>query len=474
MKPDIVSLGSRSIPVVEPETLIDVLSAASDVVLLVSKNGEVTNVTVDSGNDYSAHFQPWVGKSLRQFLTSESMAKFDALLARTAKGVCNDAAVELNHTDDTNWQHPVRYTIHPVGREGDFLMLGTDLSPVAETQQQLVQAQIAIERGYEERREYDVRYRQLLNQTRDPFVFVTVNDGRIRDLNGIAANLLGEPRETLIDQPFSQQFTSRHHTEFMEELIGLTLAETRAEVTFQAFKTGRNVVLSPTIFRAAGERLILCRIDGLGDPAYRHEERLMSNLSGMYQNISDGIAFTDAKGLIEHVNEAFLEMVEAPMRDELIGTSISEFFARGQIDMNVMLDNAMRSKKVRSYSTKLNSRFGARTSVEIAVAYLNDRSRPSMAFTLRDVGRTEALRTTSPPSMVKVKEKQNVVDLVGSATLKEIVSETNEVIEKLCIEAAVEMTKNNRAAAAEMLGLSRQSLYVKLRKYGLLDRNSDG
>jgi DNA-binding NtrC family response regulator len=55
-------------------------------------------------------------------------------------------------------------------------------------------------------------------------------------------------------------------------------------------------------------------------------------------------------------------------------------------------------------------------------------------------------------------------DLVGTASLKEIVSETTDVIEKICIQAALEMTNNNRAAAAEMLGLSRQSLYVKLSK----------
>jgi DNA-binding NtrC family response regulator len=47
------------------------------------------------------------------------------------------------------------------------------------------------------------------------------------------------------------------------------------------------------------------------------------------------------------------------------------------------------------------------------------------------------------------------------------------VIEKQCIARAVELTENNRVAAAEMLGLSRQSLYVKLRKYGLLNRQAD-
>ena len=68
---------------------------------------------------------------------------------------------------------------------------------------------------------------------------------------------------------------------------------------------------------------------------------------------------------------------------------------------------------------------------------------------------------------------RSVMELVGSATLKDIVSETTEVVEKMCIETAVDLTRNNRVAAAEMLGLSRQSLYVKLRKYGLIKRSND-
>jgi DNA-binding NtrC family response regulator len=48
------------------------------------------------------------------------------------------------------------------------------------------------------------------------------------------------------------------------------------------------------------------------------------------------------------------------------------------------------------------------------------------------------------------------------------VGETVDTIERLCIEAALELTHNNRASAAEMLGLSRQSLYVKLRRFGMV------
>jgi outer membrane protein TolC len=51
--------------------------------------------------------------------------------------------------------------------------------------------------------------------------------------------------------------------------------------------------------------------------------------------------------------------------------------------------------------------------------------------------------------------------------LKDIVSETTDLIEQLCIEAALQMTQGNRASAAQLLGLSRQSLYVKLNRFGL-------
>ena len=46
-------------------------------------------------------------------------------------------------------------------------------------------------------------------------------------------------------------------------------------------------------------------------------------------------------------------------------------------------------------------------------------------------------------------------------------SPSKDVIEALCVEEALKLTHDNRASAAELLGLSRQSLYAKLRRYGI-------
>ena len=57
--------------------------------------------------------------------------------------------------------------------------------------------------------------------------------------------------------------------------------------------------------------------------------------------------------------------------------------------------------------------------------------------------------------------------------LKDLVRESTDLIEQLCIEAALELTQDNRASAAGLLGLSRQSFYVKLRRHGLGHRGEE-
>ena len=89
---------------------------------------------------------------------------------------------------------------------------------------------------------------------------------------------------------------------------------------------------------------------------------------------------------------------------------------------------------------------------------------PCFGFAIRNVGRrlSEARAGRELPRSV-----EQLTELVGRVALKDLVRETTDVIERLCIEAALELTSDNRASAAEMLGLSRQSLYSKLRRYGL-------
>jgi DNA-binding NtrC family response regulator len=62
---------------------------------------------------------------------------------------------------------------------------------------------------------------------------------------------------------------------------------------------------------------------------------------------------------------------------------------------------------------------------------------------------------------------EDLTALVGRVSLPTLVKDTTDLVERHFIEAALELTGDNRTTAAEVLGLSRQTLYVKLRRHGL-------
>jgi transcriptional regulator PpsR len=223
------------------------------------------------------------------------------------------------------------------------------------------------------------------------------------------------------------------------------------------------------VFRAAGERLLMCRLDSPKHVATQQDE-LAENLNKLFHDGVDAVVFADRDGLIRAVNESFLNLTDQPSQTSVRGRSLADFLARGAVDLKVLLDNARRSGHMRLYSTKLTTAFDGQISVEISAAWLNDRPNPMLGLIMRDASRTEAPRKAGfgPDD-----GGASIMELVGSSTLKDIVAETTDVVEKLCIETAVELTRNNRVAAAEMLGLSRQSLYVKLRKYGLVNKDGE-
>ena len=461
---------SGSIPLIEPELLRSIVAAASDIALVVSGEGTILSVLLNKHDESYGNLDHWEGREISAFLTAESVQKFTDAHSAFLAGSASKRLLELNHVDNAAWEFPIRYTFHRIGQDETVLMLGRDLRPIAETQQQLVRAQMALEQGYEARREFDARYRILLANTREPMVFVAVEDGRIIDCNNSAATLLGGDADALNGTVFAMHFDDTKSGEFIELLVSSSGPDA-GDLPRARLRNGRRSVSIPTsLFRAAGDRVLLCRLDTTASTPGT-DESLTGQLMHLYREGRDAILFTDDRGQITEANEGFLELVDAGNLTDVKGRSLADFLSRGQIDKNMLLENAKNGGQVRVYSTKLVNDLGSRLSIEVVVTYLGALSHPAYGFVIRDISRAEAVR---PASANKEDANRNVVELVGSATLKDIVSETTDVVEKMCIETAVSLTRNNRVAAAEMLGLSRQSLYVKLRKYGLLNKHKDG
>lgn len=461
---------SGSVPILAPEVLKQVISSASDVALLLSPALVINSVIVNPQHRHFGQLAEWEGEPLAKTLASESVFKFEARLADAKSKGQPILGVELNHADQSLWVHPVRYSVHQISDDGSLLMLGRDLRLIAEVQQQLVTAQLALERDYESQRESDTRYRVLIEVSRDPVVLVSASTGRIIDLSPSAAALLGGPRVELTGAPLAQEFDGRRRGELLESLAAQAVAERKNPMELTARRSLRRLLVTPTLFRAAGERILLCQLEAASTGVARSDD-LTENLSQLYHDGVDGIVFADAEGQIRAANEAFLNLTDTSNFAAIRGRSIADFLARGAVDLRLLIDNVKRTGQLKYYATRLNTDFSGQVAVELSATWLSDRPHPALVLVVRDASRADAMRK----SVVTGHEDGagNVMELVGSSPLKDIVAETTDVIEKMCIETALELTRNNRVAAADLLGLSRQSLYVKLRKFGLINRDDD-
>jgi transcriptional regulator PpsR len=459
---------SGLIPMIEPEIVTEIISRIADLALVVSAKGIVLGVLSNPNSKMKLGFSRWEGQPLADQLGSDSVAKFEERLAAFLND--DDIAVrpvELNHKASADQQaFPIRYSFHRIGTDGALLMLGQDLRPVAEMQQQLVAAQIALEKDYEAQREYDTRLRVLMATSSEGAVFMSAATGRIVDCNGVAVALFGQTRDNLIGATLSEFLAAGGDENVMNSLAQIAGSQSVQDVTLRT-KSGRDLTVRPTVFRATGEQMLLCHVTNAQGTSAR-ADALDDHLTGLFESGPDGIVFINKAGVILSANNAFMGLTEVVNSQSVRGRNIADYLGRGSVDLNVISENATRTGAMRLYATRLIGEHGVEIPVEIATTMLNAGDSTVFTMVLRDASRAEMVRKSQP--QISDADMRSVIELIGTQTLKGIVAKTTDVIEKMCIETAVELTSNNRVAAAEMLGLSRQSLYVKLRKYNLLKK----
>ena len=462
---------SGAIPLIAPEILGDIIAQIADVGVVISDSGTVLSVLVNPSTKTFSQLERWENENIRSFLTDESIVKFDSRLAQFLEDSANVRPIELNHLDEKQrWGSPVKYSFHRIGPDGAILLLGRDLQPIAEMQQQLVEAQLALERDYESQREFDTRFRVLMESTSEAVVFVSMQSGEVTEANEAAVTLIDRKLENIIGAPLVDCFDTRKQGDVIETLASQAIAQQSKKMVLALQGDGGEVEIHPTLFRAAGDRVLLCRLIP-ADGRQSKTDNLTQNVQGLYHEGPEAIVFVSEAGDVLSANDAFLDMIDVAHDINLRGRSFADYLQRGSVDFKVMAENATRAGKMRNYATKLAGEYGSPRAVDISVTKLSASAHTAFAFVIRDAARADA--TQPKPTQETDDSMRSVVELVGSAALKDIVAETTNVVEKMCIETAVELTMNNRVAAAEMLGLSRQSLYVKLRKFDLLSRDSD-
>lgn len=444
------------------------LSASADVVLVLDAQGVISDVSSNNGvlANVSAAAN-WSGKAWEDTVTIESRSK----IARLLKEADNDGRIswrQVNIATNDGPDLPLSFCALRVGPKGRTIALGRDLRSVAELQQQLVDAQQALERDYLRLRHLESRYRILFDLTAEGVLVVDGKNLKIIESNPAAAAIIGDSALKVVGRSVLDCIDGAARVTVAKLLDTVHASGQPDQIAVKI--GGQRCSLAVSVMQEEAGELFLLRIGGtLAAPATGADARAELVLRVLEQT-PDAFVVTNNDGDVLAVNRAFAEMVQLGRAELALGESLDRWLGRAGVDLNVLLANLRQRGSVRLFATTLRSQSGGSIPVEISAASVPHSELGGLGFTIRDVGRrlsNEGGRHEIPQSAEQLSE------LVGRVPLREIVGETTDLIEKLAIQAALKLTQDNRATAAEILGLSRQSLYVKLRQYGIGNLGSD-
>ncbi|MCX7891289.1 MAG: transcriptional regulator PpsR [Burkholderiales bacterium] len=457
----------ESIGTLDADTAGRLISAAADVALVVDREGVIRDLSFGSDElALDSAEANWVGQRWAETVTVESRPKVEALL-REAGAQSAARWRQLNHPSPRGEDIPILYSAIRLGREGNLVALGRDLRTVAALQQRLVAAQQSLEREYSRLRDVETRYRLLFQLSSEAILVVDAATQRIVEANPAAGRVLGEPAARLVGRAFPTGFTEEG-ARAVHALLATVRAAGRAEDVRARLADGGECVVSASLFRQENAALCLVRLAPAGpDGAATRLPQASHALLEAVQRLPEGFVVTDADGRVVAANRAFLELVQLATEEQARGESLDRWFGRPGVDFNVLVANLRQHEAVRLFGTILRGEYGSVVEVEVSAVVARRGEDTWLGFSMRDVGRRLGAGAPGRPDLPRSVEQ--LTELIGRVSLKDLVRDTVDVVERLCIEAALELTRDNRASAAEMLGLSRQSLYVKMRRYGLGD-----
>lgn len=466
------SVPSQSIGDIDFETASVLITAASDVALVVASGKEALISDVAFGDEEVAGALGDVlrGRSWLETVTVESRPKVQALLTDAAAGA-TPRWRQVNHPLSEGNDLPVMYAAIQMAGNGSILAVGRSLKPMARLQQQLVETQQSMEREYLRLRQAETRHRLLFQLSSEAVLIVDAASRKIVDANPAATRLLGDAGRRLVGRELIDAFDVPSR-QAIAGLLGAVQATGRVQdIPVRSNLTrARDLFISASLFREGKSSYFLIRLMPAQAAAAPRAEK--SKVLEVVENSPDGFVVTDLGGKIMFANRSFLDTAQLATADQAREQPLGRWVGRPGIDSELLLSQLTEHGSVRRFATIVRGELGSETEVEIGAVAVLDGEEPCHGLTIREVTQVKPRERSEP--VEKPKSVEQLTELVGRVPLKDLVRESTDMIEKLCIEAALELSGDNRASAAEMLGLSRQSLYAKLRRYGLGDLDPSG
>ncbi len=442
-----------------------IFEAAADVTLLMDSNGIIQKAYAQQSEIFQ-QCKEWLGKSWDQVVTSESKPKVAELL--------NFSIVKSKQ----KWRHinyqsidgsflPMLFSTLKVLNSENVVAMGRDLSGLASIQQNLVEAQQTLEREYIRLRQLESRYRTLFEITTNPVLVINADDYRVVEANSSVSKIPGNNLESITGKKINSLFDSDSMESFNNYLLKVRNSPSQIDPIDLSLPDKTKIDVLASFFKLEGSNyfLIYCMVRDLN--SLIKDKPANTRILSAIDSLPDGFVMTTQKGEIIFANSTFGEMLDITNFENIINSSISNWLVRGRIDLNVITKTLKKHGVLRLFSSDLSAP-NSPIPIEISAVSILVKNETFFAFVIRSTARRISNNFDTNSSSFS-KSMDQLSKLVGKMPLKEIVGETTDVIEKMCIESALILTENNRASAAAMLGLSRQSLYVKLRRFKISD-----
>lgn len=436
-----------------------------DVTLLLDVEGVIREATFASSlKDENA--ESWVGRPWLETLESLGNSNIQRMLD-DARSSGISAFRQVTQHFPSGLQVPMEYTTVLLGGRAGMLAVGKNLQAVAELQSRLIAAQQTMERDYWKLREVETRYRLLFDASAEAVIILKAANLRIVEANPAALGALEltpSSREGVIDHEFLPLLTAQDRAVVQAALARVRDQGKAPGVIVHLGRERKSWTLRATLVTSEPWPLFLLQLAPVGGAMPVSESKQMPPLEGLIEHTPDAFIVFGEDGIISRANRAFLDLVQVGSKHSVIGAPLSRWLWRPGADVAALVSNVHRNRLVRMFSTVIHGELGTETEVEISAAGDHDKKPENIAAVVRDVSRrlhasagSDTLRTALG----------SMGEQVGKTPLRKLVRNTVSVVEQHYVKAALELAEGNRTAAAEILGLSRQSLYAKLNRYGL-------
>ncbi len=456
----------RSFANLEAALVANLVTASTDIAMLIDGSGVISDIALSDEALLGPVQKSWIGSRFIDVVTVESRRKVEKLLAES-RGVEIGSRREVNHPIPGNDDLPISYTVLTLSQDGQCLALGRDLRAIALLQQKLVETQLAMESDYARLRNAEAQYRVLFDTANEAIVIVDAANRKILEANTVARRTIEADGRRILGAELENLFADRSRRD-LEELIAATRASGEAETADLVLSSSdKSIPVAANFYRQQGATRISLRFgraaQGKLDPG-SHD--LIAKAG---RELPDAIVVTNADLEVVAANDSFLDLAEIATSAQATGRAFGDMIGRRGVEMGLVKAAVDTNGAVRNFATIMSTAFGASVEVELSGTAMNESGTRFYGFSLRRVSRSQATPLTTEP----LRSANDMTGLVGRVPLRDIVRETVDIIEQLCIEAALDLTRNNRASASEMLGLSRQSLYSKLRRYNIGDLTAE-